>query len=63
MIFFENSYSLDTRAQVEDRIHRQGATAESCLYVDLAGSSYDAAVVAALQRKEQMFLKVFKESA
>ena len=32
MIFFENSYSLDTRSQLEDRIHRMGAVAESCLY-------------------------------
>ena len=44
MIFFENSYSLDTRSQIEDRIHRMGATGESCLYVDLSGSEYDAGV-------------------
>jgi len=61
MIFFENSYSLDTRSQLEDRIHRMGATAESCLYVDLSGSEYDTKVTRALQRKEKMFLLAFPE--
>jgi hypothetical protein len=61
MIFFENSYSLDTRSQIEDRIHRMGATSESCLYVDLSGSDYDAGVLRALQRKERMFQAVFPE--
>jgi SNF2 family DNA or RNA helicase len=61
MIFFENSYSLDTRSQLEDRIHRMGATSESCLYVDLSGSDCDARIARALQRKEQMFNKVFTD--
>ena len=61
MIFFENRYSLDTRSQLEDRIHRMGAIAESCLYVDLSGSDYDAKVMRALQRKEKMFLLAFPE--
>ncbi len=61
MIFFENSYSLDTRSQLEDRIHRMGATAESCLYVDLSGSDYDAGITRALQRKERMFQTVFAD--
>ena len=61
MIFFENSYSLDTRSQIEDRIHRMGAVAESCLYVDLSGSDYDAGVLRSLQRKERMFQAVFPE--
>jgi hypothetical protein len=59
MIFFENSYSLDTRSQLEDRIHRMGATAESCLYVDLSGSDCDARIARALQNKQRMFDKVF----
>ena len=46
MIFFENSYSLDTRSQLEDRIHRIGTVAESCLYVDLSGSDIDARIAA-----------------
>jgi Mesyanzhinovviridae DNA helicase len=61
MIFFENSYSLDTRSQIEDRIHRMGAVAESCLYVDLSGSDYDAGILRSLQRKERMFQAVFPE--
>jgi hypothetical protein len=61
MIFFENSYSLDTRSQLEDRIHRMGAVAESCLYVDLSGSDYDAGIIRSLQRKERMFKAVFPE--
>ena len=41
MIFFENSYSADTRDQIEDRIHRRGQTGEYVLYVDLSGSDLD----------------------
>ena len=33
MCFFENSYSADTRDQIEDRIHRRGQTGESVLYI------------------------------
>jgi hypothetical protein len=62
MIFFENSYSLDTRSQLEDRIHRMGATSESCLYVDLAGSEVDARIARALQRKQHMFDQVFADA-
>jgi hypothetical protein len=61
MIFFENTYSLDTRSQIEDRIHRMGAVAESCLYVDLSGSDLDQRIVRALQRKENMFKAVFPQ--
>ena len=38
MIFFENSYSADTRDQIEDRIHRRGQTGEYVLYIDLSDS-------------------------
>ena len=37
MIFFENSYSADTRDRIEDRIHRRGQTGEAVLYIDLSG--------------------------
>jgi hypothetical protein len=60
MIFFENSYSLDTRSQLEDRIHRMGATSEGCLYVDLSGSDCDARIARALQNKQRMFERVFE---
>jgi hypothetical protein len=59
MIFFENSYSLDTRTQVEDRIHRRGQIGENVLYVDLAGTELDRRVVKALQKKESLYKAVF----
>lgn len=61
LIFFENSYSLDTRTQVEDRIHRRGQRAENCLYIDISGSELDRRVVKALQRKEDLYVAVFSK--
>ncbi len=61
MIFFENSYSLDTRSQVEDRIHRRGQTGEYVLYIDLSGSDFDRRVIKALQRKENLHQAVFSK--
>jgi SNF2 family DNA or RNA helicase len=60
MIFFENSYSADTRDQIEDRIHRRGQTGESVLYIDLSGSDLDRRIVKALQRKDALYKSVFK---
>lgn len=59
MIFAENSWSLDTRAQLEDRIHRHGQN-DSCLYVDVVNSSLDRRIAAALQKKENIFKAVFE---
>lgn len=59
MIFYENNYSLDTRSQTEDRIHRHGQTADSVLYLDLSGTQLDRDCVKALQRKENIFQAVF----
>ena len=61
MIFFENSYSLDTRTQVEDRIHRRGQRGENVLYIDLAGTELDRRVVRALQKKEDLYEAVFSK--
>jgi hypothetical protein len=61
MIFFENSYSLDTRTQVEDRIHRRGQRGENVLYIDLAGTELDRRVVRALQKKEDLYDAVFSK--
>ena len=61
MIFFENSYSLDTRTQVEDRIHRRGQRGENVLYIDLAGTELDRRVVRALQKKEDLYKAVFSK--
>ena len=69
MVFAENSYSLDDRSQVEDRIHRHGQVADSCLYVDVWGTPLDHRVTQALQAKEEIskavfsFFKVVRESA
>ena len=60
MIFFENSYSADTRDQIEDRIHRRGQTGEAVLYIDLSGSDLDRRIVKALQRKDELYRSVFK---
>jgi len=59
MIPYENSYSLDTRSQIEDRIHRHGQAADSVLYLDLVGTPLDRDCVKALQRKESVFQSVF----
>ena len=61
MIFFENSYSADTRDQIEDRIHRRGQTGEYVLYIDMSGSDLDRRIVKALQRKDALYRSVFKQ--
>ena len=58
MVFAENSYSLDDRSQIEDRIHRHGQT-NSCLYVDLWGTKLDHKITMALQAKEDIAQAVF----
>jgi SNF2 family DNA or RNA helicase len=58
LIFYENTFSLDTRAQVEDRIHRIGQH-NAALYIDFTGSSMDRDIVRALQFKESIFQKIF----
>jgi hypothetical protein len=60
MVFAENSYSLDDRSQIEDRIHRHGQTASSCLYIDLWGTKLDHKITAALQAKENIAQAVFQ---
>ena len=61
MIFMENSYSADTRDQIEDRIHRRGQTGDAVLYIDFSGSDLDRRIVKALQRKEQLYKAVFQQ--
>ena len=61
MIFFENSYSADTRDQIEDRIHRRGAVGEYVLYIDMCGSDLDRRIAKALQRKDALYKSVFRE--
>jgi len=52
-IFYENTYSLDARAQIEDRNHRHGQT-ETVVWYDLVGTPLDKAIITALQRKESI---------
>jgi SNF2 family DNA or RNA helicase len=60
VIFAENTWSLDTRSQLEDRIHRIGQQGNACVYIDLFGSELDERVINALQRKENVFQAVFR---
>lgn len=59
-IFFENTYSLDDRSQLEDRSHRYGQLGESMSYYDIVGTPLDRNAAKALQRKESVFQSVFK---
>ncbi len=58
-IFFENTYSGDDRAQIEDRNHRHGQTADMVVNMDLVGTPLDKAMIGAQQRKEGIFQAVF----
>lgn len=60
MAFFQNTYSLDDRSQIEDRNHRHGQIADNVLYTDFIGTPLDRETVRALQRKESVFQAVFK---
>lgn len=59
-IFYENTYSLDDRSQLEDRSHRYGQLGSSMSYYDIAGTPLDRNAAKALQRKESVFQAVFK---
>lgn len=58
-IFYENTYSLDDRSQIEDRSHRYGQLGESMSYFDIVGTPLDRDATRALQRKESVFQSVF----
>lgn len=59
MVFYENTYSLDDRSQIEDRNNRWGQTADHCLYVDLVGTIVDGNMTKSLAEKEDLFQTVF----
>jgi superfamily II DNA helicase RecQ len=53
--FFSNSYSMEEREQVEDRIHRDGQKAESVLYKDIiARNTIDEKVLSVLKSKRDL---------
>jgi SNF2 family DNA or RNA helicase len=51
MVYYENSFGLRDRLQMNDRIHR-GAQKEICQYYDLVCSPMDEKVIGALTRKK-----------
>jgi SNF2 family DNA or RNA helicase len=54
-LFYNNSFSYEDRKQAEDRIHRGGQEADSCLYEDLiAEDTVDIKTVESLRAKEDM---------
>jgi hypothetical protein len=58
MLFYQNDYSLDTRSQIEDRIHRIGQRLPA-LYVDFVGSEMDERMTSALQFKTKLYEALF----
>ncbi len=54
VLFVENTYSLLTRAQAEDRSHRWGATADAITYYDVVCSTIDKIMIDALRRREEL---------
>lgn len=59
-IFYENSYNLDDRCQMEDRNHRFGQDADCVSYNDFCCSPVEREAVLALQRKLSVVDAVFK---
>lgn len=54
-VFYENTYSLDDRSQIEDRTHRYGQkNSDGSFYIDMACSPVERAVLRSLQRKKSM---------
>lgn len=61
MAFYENTYSLDDRSQLEDRSHRHGQIQDTMDYIDFTGTPLDKNCVRSLQRKEGIFQSVFSK--
>lgn len=61
MVYFSNTYALDTRLQSQDRIHRIGQE-QKCLYIDLTTpGTVDQRILEALTRKEDITKLVLTE--
>ena len=54
VLFFENTYSLLTRSQAEDRAHRWGASCDLITYYDIICSQVDKDMVRALRNREDL---------
>jgi len=54
MVYFSNNYSLETRLQSQDRIHRIGQN-DKCTYIDLiVPSTVDDAILTRLKQKKEL---------
>lgn len=54
MVYYENEFSLETRKQSEDRIHRIGQT-KKCTYIDLVyNKTLDRKILKAIQDKQDI---------
>lgn len=63
VIYFSNSYNLETRGQSEDRAHRIG-TKGHVVYVDIVASgTIDEQITSALQRKENLAASILNVSS
>ena len=60
VLFVENSYSLLTRAQAEDRAHRWGATADCVTYYDIICSPVDRKLIGALKRRDNLSMALLE---
>jgi SNF2 family DNA or RNA helicase len=59
MIYFANTWKVETRVQSEDRIHRPGATAEKITYIDLiVPHTVDATIFNSLRNKMDISKRV-----
>ena len=54
VLFVENTYSLLTRAQAEDRSHRWGASCDLITYYDVINSPIDRQMVKALRNRDAL---------
>jgi len=60
MAFFENTYSLDDRSQLEDRAHRHGQKQEMMSYADFVATPLDREMIKGMQLKENIFQEIFR---
>lgn len=59
VVFYENDWSAEARAQAEDRVHRYGQRYDVS-YIDFAGSAIERRVLGALTRKEKLFSAIIE---
>ena len=58
VVFVENDFSFEARAQTEDRCHRWGQKGDQVVYIDLLVSDVDRDILHALRRKKKVFERV-----